>query len=511
MVDDNPQADFISTLNAALTRDVSPPLAGFGWVEIVFTPTSPHDGQLWSTSPPSSVGAMRIDVSTSVYTTQLVTSYGFVGQGTQTARLDTRKIFVPRRRSMVYSWSDAYMAGGLDGISDREFQISDFWFAPDVVRPADVTRLLLGKNADGTTYPGLTIHRISYGRERLSGRQRRALARTAGTVPAYVIVAAGDSITEFADGHHLYTNVVMGLGPNAVTIANHGKGGDTVAQLQARLPEILDQAPDAVTVLIGTNDIWNNSHHSTWASIRQTYLDVFARIKASGAKVVVCTIPPLNQAKADITWVGWYSAPAAAQWALANAEIRAGMANVDVVVDLDTVLSTITPGQMDPLLTYDGVHPTAAGSLAIGTAIFEQGYASAVYTPTSDSLPPTGVGQIFSVADNIDDMASEYTVTRFVSGGYLLGRVQPPTQTQILISAVVVPLEGRELLRDPEGRITVEKRTLYTRTELYLSDGGREPDQISIDGFLWEVEKIDNFADLAGFYVVTVHMVGRSR
>lgn len=373
---------------APATCDVVPPVVtDDGWfVEVVFTPQSAlSEGTLWATEPVANTsGSMRHHVSPSVYTSQILLSQG-LPVSVQGARIDTRNFVAKRRHSLIYTGAGKYVAPVFDGVEFVDFQVADFDFAPGVYpRPADISRLLLGKNVDGTDYPGIRVHRVSYGRRRLSGAEARELAADIGARPARTIIAAGDSITEFSDGHHLTTNALMGVGPGAVIIGNHGRGGDTIAQLLARLDAILDQAPDDVTILIGTNDIFRNG--SSWASVRTDLITIIARLKAAGIRVVLCTIPPINRAEADAwPWPGWSAPAREAQRQLANAEIAAGM-GADAVVDLDEVLDPGKTGQATAGLLYDGVHPKSATSVLMGQLIHVRGYASRVYTPTVNSF-----------------------------------------------------------------------------------------------------------------------------
>jgi hypothetical protein len=94
-----------------------------------------------------------------------------------------------------------------------------------------------------------------------------------------------------------------------------------------------------------------------------------------------------------------------------------------------------------------------------------------------------------------------YTVTRRATGAVVRGRVTPGAPTTFPVHGALVPLQGRDLMRMPEGMRTVERRILYTRVQLY---SGPTPDVVAADGGTWEVEGVEDYSATGGFWRCTV-------
>lgn len=97
--------------------------------------------------------------------------------------------------------------------------------------------------------------------------------------------------------------------------------------------------------------------------------------------------------------------------------------------------------------------------------------------------------------------ATNYTVTRRLSGGYTDGRRNPPTETVLTVLAMVQPLAGRELDRLPEGLQDKELRAVWTQDELKMTtaDDEHEPDVITIDGAPYQVQTVENWYQLGNY------------
>ncbi|MCG8615176.1 MAG: GDSL-type esterase/lipase family protein [Desulfobacterales bacterium] len=71
------------------------------------------------------------------------------------------------------------------------------------------------------------------------------------------IICHGDSLTEGRDIERAYTWSSLVQNNLEVTVLNHGIGGDTTAGMLSRFPfDIVQQKPDAVIFMGGTNDLW---------------------------------------------------------------------------------------------------------------------------------------------------------------------------------------------------------------------------------------------------------------
>lgn len=96
-----------------------------------------------------------------------------------------------------------------------------------------------------------------------------------------------------------------------------------------------------------------------------------------------------------------------------------------------------------------------------------------------------------------------YVVTRRAAATYdTHGRAQPGGTSTITIDASVQPASGRDLLRLPEGRRSIETRVVFTPTALLVGAQGaaNEADLIAIDGKTWEVQQVETWPGAVGYY-----------
>ena len=158
------------------------------------------------------------------------------------------------------------------------------------------------------------------------------------------VVMLGDSLTDGAEWREMFP---------AQLIVNRGIDGDTTEGVLARLDDVLAIKPKVVFVMIGINDFADASRTANAVFI--TYQSIVSRLGRSGARVVVQSTLPCNEAKGE-----WKSCAAL------NSRIRqlnsqlATLASVRVrYVDLTPALAG-TSGLHDDL-TYDGVHLNGRG------------------------------------------------------------------------------------------------------------------------------------------------------
>lgn len=196
--------------------------------------------------------------------------------------------------------------------------------------------------------------------------------KDAGTTPGFTapptpvartigVVAIGDSITEqdadpkadvlgtgwFAD--------VIDLDPKLEYLWNAGIGGNTTAQMLARLgPDVLDRHPQVVFILGGTNDYPRVTTRVTVSHLRQ----IVAAVRGAGARPVLFSVPPRSAAPAAVITL--------------NAAIKT-MARAQSVPYIDThdAVSSAT-GAYRAGYSPDGIHPTPAAALAMAKAAFPQ-------------------------------------------------------------------------------------------------------------------------------------------
>ncbi len=131
---------------------------------------------------------------------------------------------------------------------------------------------------------------------------------------------------------------------------NRGIGGERSEQVRARFAQdVLALHPQAVVILVGTNDAVANSPALPLAMTEANIAAMTTLARAAGVRVLLASVPPL----------GWRAYPLIP----ANAEKRIGAQNAWMreyaarsgagFVDYWRV--------MRPDLTSDGVHPSAAG------------------------------------------------------------------------------------------------------------------------------------------------------
>jgi len=112
-----------------------------------------------------------------------------------------------------------------------------------------------------------------------------------------------------------------------------------------------------------------------------------------------------------------------------------------------------------------------------------------------------------SFASTIDRFATgTYQVKRRAPGATVDGRDRKGAETVVSIRASVQPASGSTLDRLPEGMRQREVREVYSATQLRTQGPGRLPDLIVIDGNDYEVESVDDWSQLAGYWkaIVTI-------
>lgn len=183
------------------------------------------------------------------------------------------------------------------------------------------------------------------------------------------IAALGDSLTNVVSGgasyypYHLKTC----LGKYAPVIAA-GVGGNTTADMDTRYAtDITPLGAAQVAVLGGVNDLIADR---TANAIQTSLASIYAKAVADGAIPVLVTILPWgNQAS-------WTSGREAVRVAVNAWIISRGYPFANV----ETAMGDLTdPSQPKLKAAYDsgdGLHPNAAGALALGEAVWSGAYSS---------------------------------------------------------------------------------------------------------------------------------------
>ncbi|NIJ08335.1 lysophospholipase L1-like esterase [Sphingomonas vulcanisoli] len=189
-------------------------------------------------------------------------------------------------------------------------------------------------------WPDLCHYRL----ENLSLKAQPAAARR--------VVFMGDSITQ-----------AWGYGDPALFRngwVDRGISGQTTPQMLLRFSaDVLALRPRVVHIMAGTNDVAGNTGPSTFETVEQNIAAMVTLAKAAGIKVVLAAVPPA----ARMPWAPQI-APAPVIAAL-NARLRA-LADREGVIFVDYAPAIGLPdGSMRPEMTLDGVHPSAAGYIAM--------------------------------------------------------------------------------------------------------------------------------------------------
>ncbi|QHC67039.1 GDSL-type esterase/lipase family protein [Rathayibacter oskolensis] len=133
----------------------------------------------------------------------------------------------------------------------------------------------------------------------------------------------------------------------ASTVVDEGVGGATTADVVARLPELIEQAPDTVVVLVGTNDLaWHRTTEHVVRNI-ETIVATFRRDLPDIRILVISVLPRGHEFAPQIREINrhlWQFAPTA----------HAGY------LDLWPVLAGEDGGIL-PEYSEDGLHLTESG------------------------------------------------------------------------------------------------------------------------------------------------------
>ncbi|OWK34836.1 SGNH/GDSL hydrolase family protein [Fimbriiglobus ruber] len=122
------------------------------------------------------------------------------------------------------------------------------------------------------------------------------------------IVFLGDSITQGGVGPHGYVTIIK----NALAVKHKDLGievigagisGNKVPDLQRRLEkDVLAKKPTLVVIYIGINDVWHWEHTPPNGTTKEKFeaglTEIIGKIKAAGARVVLCTPSVIGEKKA---------------------------------------------------------------------------------------------------------------------------------------------------------------------------------------------------------------------
>jgi hypothetical protein len=118
------------------------------------------------------------------------------------------------------------------------------------------------------------------------------------------------------------------------------------------------------------------------------------------------------------------------------------------------------------------------------------------------STAPVSVTGILSLTGIVRSLRTNtYNVSRAGAGSFVKGVYQPGVPVNFSISASIQPLNGRDLLRLPQGSRTEWYIKIFTATPLrvVIAPAGNISDVISYGGNLFEVEKVFDWSESGGF------------
>lgn len=359
----------------------SPPIAGAGYVEIVYTPTgSAPVFEFAYSDPPTAVGNLRVYSSPAVGVWEPMINVG-AGQ-VEAARMDLRRSWVANRKThyLITWWP--LPGGGYAVQSGLQGALDYYTTVPSTsVAIASISAMWVGQSVAGTSWASVaTVQRFAVGNVRVSATQARNMAAAQGCTAAKYGFALGDSITALYDFYPTRLSELIGSTSHNVVISDWGNSGDTTSMMLARLGDVggpLTVPQDYAVILGGTNDVLRLGN--TAVSAEQVLREIHSWIKARAGTVVVITTPPIH----NTTWTAWDTPANLTQQTALNSWIAAQPGVV--VEDAYALFNTVGDGSFRGFPTskqysYDGVHPTGAYTNNIGNPNGSDTLAAAIYS-----------------------------------------------------------------------------------------------------------------------------------
>ncbi|MEO6016850.1 MAG: GDSL-type esterase/lipase family protein [Polaromonas sp.] len=158
------------------------------------------------------------------------------------------------------------------------------------------------------------------------------------------VVMVGDSLTDGAEWREMFPDQ---------RIVNRGIDSDTTEGVLARLDDILMLKPKAVFVMIGINDFADLSRSAD--AVFLTYQAIVSRLERSGARVIVQSTLPCNEAK------GTWKSCAAINGKIRQLDARLGTLASRRISYVDLLPALTSSGGLRDEFTYDGVHLNGPG------------------------------------------------------------------------------------------------------------------------------------------------------
>lgn len=175
------------------------------------------------------------------------------------------------------------------------------------------------------------------------------------------IAFLGDSITQagsYDDGYiRLFEKVILNLGIEQYTFFERGVGGNTSADMLARVDnDVVAYHPTWTTYSAGVNDICYTGKTQTLDQYKANVTATFDKLDACGTKVIVFTTTPISEQTGDSpldSYVNWLRSEANSR-GYRIAEMNTAMK--------DELIARGATGQDPWKLTTDGIHLNADGN-----------------------------------------------------------------------------------------------------------------------------------------------------
>ncbi|WP_285059500.1 SGNH/GDSL hydrolase family protein [Pedobacter ginsengisoli] len=180
------------------------------------------------------------------------------------------------------------------------------------------------------------------------------------------IIFFGDSITQAGVKPGGYVDLIKkALDSSKYEVIGAGIGGNKVYDLYLRMEDdVLNKKPDVVVIYIGVNDVWHKQSSRTgtdYDKFIRFYEALIKKIRANGAKVVLCTPAVIGEKKNNANEMD-------ADLDKYSGAIRDIAAKNNLpLCDLRTIFKTYNAennieDKEKGILTSDGVHLNAKGN-----------------------------------------------------------------------------------------------------------------------------------------------------
>lgn len=179
-----------------------------------------------------------------------------------------------------------------------------------------------------------------------------------------------------ANGYMTWLNIFSRQLFEFQPLQNFGHIGDTIAQIAARVPNVIDENPTFCIVLAGTNDVANGS--AALPYMKQIYdQQILEPLENAGIIPIIMPILPRTGITADQynclmgfnNWLNWTYNPTVASL---TPQVIGPDRYKPIYVDAAKYFADLTTGNAGSGYTPDGLHPNAVGAFIVGWALWQK-------------------------------------------------------------------------------------------------------------------------------------------